>query len=75
MASHGGPAGGGVEVKPCPRCAELTEHAPDVCDTCLPLVVAEERSAQGLPPTIEDPAALERIGRIIDGGPRMERAS
>lgn len=39
-------------------------------------LVAESRAAQGLPPTIEDPAALAHIARVLaDCAERRREAS
>lgn len=51
-------------MKACTVCSTPTAYPAGICDPCLDARIATERADQGLPPTVEDPEALARLGRI-----------
>jgi hypothetical protein len=56
-----------VTARPCLDCSEPTETASGICTDCMDVRVTGSRAAQGLPPTVEDPKTLARIGRLMRG--------
>jgi hypothetical protein len=42
-----------------------TEHPSRLCDACIAVRARAERTAQGLDPTITDPAVLDQIAIVI----------
>lgn len=59
-----GPAPLRVSTNPAAVRAPLLSRGP------IRTVVAESRAAQGLPPTVEDPVVLRKLGTLLEMRPR-----
>jgi hypothetical protein len=55
-----------MSARTCCKCDAPCDES-RICDPCLRKWVTESRAAQGLPPTVEDPKTLARIGRLMRG--------
>jgi hypothetical protein len=49
----------------CVDCGSADAHVSRLCDACIAERARAERTAQGLDPTINDPAVLDRIAVIV----------
>ena len=49
----------------CGHCDGVTENPSRLCDACIAERARAERTTQGLDPTINDPAVLDRVATVI----------
>jgi hypothetical protein len=49
----------------CVDCGAADAHVSRLCDACLVARARASRTAQGLDPTITDPAVLDRVATVI----------
>lgn len=49
----------------CVDCGAADAHVSRLCDACIAERARAERTAQGLDPTITDPAVLDRIATVV----------
>jgi hypothetical protein len=54
----------------CDRCGDHTTNSYRLCDDCLADRVIADRAAHGLPPTITDAAALDRVAAVLAASSR-----
>jgi hypothetical protein len=52
-------------VRTCVDCGAADAHVCRLCDSCIVARTRAEAAAQGLPPTVTDPAVLDRIAVIV----------
>jgi hypothetical protein len=50
----------------CATCGAFTEAIYRLCHPCLVKRTIAERAAAGLPPTVEDPETLRKVGVLIE---------